>query len=451
MEVPSYTCDAASPLLTTEQMVELLRYAPPGPWPAGWRGWGNTNQAHTFLLNEAARATYAVPHAFNGRGIIIAAGGPKYFTCGWVCASVLRYLGCTLPIEFWYLGPTEMDPTMVRLAAQLGVQCVDARAVAQQHPARILCGWELKAYAIKYSQFAEVLFLDADNVPVNNPEYLFDCAGYQEHGAMFWPDLPPSDRAEWVPTDVWRRCDMENPSVAALESGQLLIDKTKCWSELNLALWLNEHSDYYYGQVFGDKDTFLLAWHKTAQVANKPPAYVIPSRKADWNGAGNAGAILQYDLNGHLVFQHRCRPYPNKWNLTGGNQQVPGFVHEQVCFAALEQLATQWHGATWHNYLPTAEEIAYAKQLEGKYTYHRLVIDKEGRTLELLGGSPAGGRIGQGSAEYERRWSVFVLDGIMHLALCHEQKLTCLLREYDGVWRGRWVEHEKAEVELKRL
>ena len=41
---------------------------------------------------------------FRGRGIVICGGGAKYFPCAWVTLKMLRHLGCTLPIELWYLG-----------------------------------------------------------------------------------------------------------------------------------------------------------------------------------------------------------------------------------------------------------------------------------------------------------------------------------------------------------
>ena len=108
-------------------------------------------------------------------GIVICAGGLRYFTNAYVCASVLRLTGCTLPIQFWHLGPAEMTDEMRHLVAHLAVTTVDAHVVRETYPARILNGWELKSYAIMHSPFEEVLALDADNVAVRNPEYLVLC------------------------------------------------------------------------------------------------------------------------------------------------------------------------------------------------------------------------------------------------------------------------------------
>jgi len=56
--------------------------------------------------------------------------------------------------------------------------------------------FHLKAAALIASSFAEVLYLDSDNVPLRDPEYLFDSPAYQENGrAVFWPDYNKDHRA----------------------------------------------------------------------------------------------------------------------------------------------------------------------------------------------------------------------------------------------------------------
>jgi hypothetical protein len=77
---------------------------------------------------------------------------------------------------------------MAQILRPFGVDCIDALKVRQRHPARTLRGWELKAYAILHSRFREVLLLDADNVAVTDPEYLFQTPEFRRTGAIFWPD-----------------------------------------------------------------------------------------------------------------------------------------------------------------------------------------------------------------------------------------------------------------------
>ena len=48
----------------------------------------------------------------------------------------------------------------------------------------------------------------------------------------------------------------------AFETGQIVVDKRRCWAELQLTMHFNEWSDFYYQHVHGDKETFHLAWRK---------------------------------------------------------------------------------------------------------------------------------------------------------------------------------------------
>ena len=48
---------------------------------------------------------------FDGRGIVICAGGVRMFINAYVLVRVLReILRCALPIELWHLGPGELSP-----------------------------------------------------------------------------------------------------------------------------------------------------------------------------------------------------------------------------------------------------------------------------------------------------------------------------------------------------
>lgn len=140
-------------------MIELIDQCPPGPWPDGWATWPVTIEAHQQLASRfidslpPSRVAYPRDH-----GIVIAGGGLKYFPSVWVNVNLLRHFGCQLPIQLWYLGDGEIDPYMQCLLAPLGVECIDALAKSEEHPCRILCGWELKLFATLHSPFAEVLF-----------------------------------------------------------------------------------------------------------------------------------------------------------------------------------------------------------------------------------------------------------------------------------------------------
>jgi ADP-heptose:LPS heptosyltransferase len=268
------------------------------------------------------RTLEATGPAHQGRGIVIPAGGPKYLPCVWVCINMLRKLGCQLPIELWHLGPEEVPESFKSLVKDLGVSCVDAYEVRKLFPARILNGWELKAYSILRCRFNEVLLLDADNVPVVNPEFLFETAQFKERGAVFWPDYGrlASSRS------IWTLCGIPFVDEAEFESGQILVNKAQCWRALRLALWYNENSDFFYHYIHGDKDTFHMAFRKLEQ-PYAMPATVIHSLD---------GTMCQHDFEGRRIFQHRNS---HKWVAEGPNRRIKNFLFEEECLAFLQALS----------------------------------------------------------------------------------------------------------------
>ena len=273
---------------------------------------------------------------FEGKGIVICAGGPVYFPCAWVCVNMLRRLGVGLPVELWALDANELDRKMRDLLRPLGVRCVNAAVVRETHPVRILGGWELKAYAVLHSRFREVLFLDADNVPVRDPSFLFRCRPYTDPGALFWPCtsmLSPHHA-------IWQICRVPYRAEPDFETGQMLIDKARCWRALNLTMHLNENSDFYYKYIYGDKDTFHMAWRMLDQ------EYGMITTPLQAMGA----YLRQHDPRGRLLFQHR---HGAKWKVDAPNQVVPGFKFEDVCFGYLDRLYSRWDGRTGGAMYPT--------------------------------------------------------------------------------------------------
>jgi hypothetical protein len=172
--------------------------------------------------------------------------------------------------------------------------------------------------------------LDADNVPVHDPAFLLKTAEYREHGAIFWPDYGASRAAlatgalsESHP--IWKLSGVAYRGDREFESGQILVDRTRCYDALLLALWLNEYSDYWYRYLWGDKDTFHLAWRKLGR------EWAMPARgPIDLKGQ----VMAQCDFDGRVIFQHRNGA---KWSL-GENPTIPGFLHEGECFEILREL-----------------------------------------------------------------------------------------------------------------
>ena len=62
-----------------------------------------------------------------------------------------------------------MSEAMQLLLEEQGVEVVNAETVLHRYPATIAGAWPLKPYAIAHSRFREVIFLDADTVPLADP------------------------------------------------------------------------------------------------------------------------------------------------------------------------------------------------------------------------------------------------------------------------------------------
>ncbi len=391
-------------------------------------------ERYRALAREAIERCPPYPSGrFAGRGIVICGGGRKYFTCAWVCINLLRHVGCKLPIELWHLGPYEMSDPMRELVAPLGVTCVDGYEVRKEHPALRLNGWELKPYAIIHSRFEEVLFLDADVVPLINPEIFFERPEYRATGAIFWPDFSPLDRKN----PIWELTEVEYQYEPSFESGEMVIDKRRCWAELALTMHYNEHSDLYYRFTGGDKDTFHLAWRRLGRRYTLIPHHV--------HAMGDC-VMNQHDFDGNVVFHHRNNA---KWTLDlDRNFHIEGFREEERCFALLRELHERWSGepSRLPPDSPQARRLADEVAAIERFVYERVGYDK--RILRLR---PDQGIDGAGALE--RSWLVRTReDGEPLLCIAGTSSLTCELEARGGgLFAGRWEQFERMPIELSPL
>jgi alpha 1,2-mannosyltransferase len=156
---------------------------------------------------------------------------------------------------------------------------------------------QVKPLAIINSEFEEVLFLDADNIPMSNPAALFDSAEYQSTGALFWPDFWQTA----TENPIWSILNL-SPSGFEQESGQLVINKKTSWMALHLAFFLAKDSTFQQ-LVNGDKEAFRLAFLATAT-----PFFMVQTPVASagtlTDGAFCGHTMVQHDVLGEALFLH---------------------------------------------------------------------------------------------------------------------------------------------------
>lgn len=367
---------------------------------------------------------------FEGRGIVICAGGTRYFTCAWVLIAILRRVHqTTLPIQVWHLGRREMSEEMQILLAEEGVEVVDADAVLARYPARLAGGWPLKPYAIAHSRFREVLYLDADTVPLVDPQQAFGWEEYRDNGLVLWPDIVDIKATN----PIWARLGLEPVDRTSIDSGVMLADKVRAWDILDLAMAMNEFSGELYRLIHGDKDSFLLS----TMLLNRPFG-LIPHRpfQFEWD-------MVQRDPAGDPFLHHRCG---GKWLLTLPNRPLCAPALMPACEAALAELRMRWSGYVFHPPERSARALAEEARLIALRKVSIETVGDPVRVLDLLPGS----RVGMGR-ELEQHWAVIDRAGALCLEFYRDQEPIATLEQgASGVWHGLGCE-PGCEIVLKEL
>ncbi len=294
----------------------------------------------TFLANVPERTP------MDGRGIVTSIYSAE-FASGWVLLKELARLDCQLPIQVFH-RPDELSDQEIALLQSVSDK---VEMVSLDSPA----GFAFKVMAIYRSRFKEVLWIDADNVPIRDPEFLFDDEQYVERGSLFWRDVSGVDRARcWHPgSAVWAVFKVPYHDAEEFESGQMLIDKDRCWKAFCLTVFFNVNSQVYYQFVHGDKDTFRLAWtychlldggsmyqnnslsHPDLPYGFMPYGPFHVGKPNQWGKWGGGSVMVQRDRDGDPLFNHRnCA----KWKIEDVLEGRPDTPQDPIYVGHLEEL-----------------------------------------------------------------------------------------------------------------
>lgn len=254
------------------------------------------------------------------------AGGSTYFTNAWVASCMLRWLGCKLPIQWWYADNSRYINRMDDCAREVGATLQNLAKVRKQYDHERLAPFAQKPYSVLHAPFDEVMLLDADVVMTRNPDELFNDPGYLATGALFWPDyheVPSTD-------PIWSACGILPVPGVNFNGGQLIIDKRRCSFPLKVAVDMNFDSAYWYrgngrGFTFGEQDLYRMAWLMVGYEYSLIP---VPAGKL-------THTILEFDRLGQRIIQHRCG---DKWKLSKENAKIRDFWFEDRCRSYLDRL-----------------------------------------------------------------------------------------------------------------
>ena len=183
-----------------------------------------------------------------GKGIVLTAGDDQ---AAYLLTSIpiMRQLGCDLPIEVMYLGDSDLSEDFRSdLEAIDGVVTRDIAQMVNDEGWR-LAGWAAKPFAILFSSFREVIFIDADSLFFRNPGILFDEPQYKSSGALFFRDrlIMPESKKRWLqqilPKPISRQVKQSRfwtgDSGHMQESGVVVVDKWRHYMALLLVTRMN--------------------------------------------------------------------------------------------------------------------------------------------------------------------------------------------------------------------
>lgn len=248
---------------------------------------------------------------------IVTVGGSKYSVISLTMLETLRNRGSTLPVEVIIPPGDEGDDDYCNVVLpKLGAKCV---YMSKQLPRDVVKGVKIERYQNKIiglllSSFKNVMYVDADCLPLKSLDAVFDSPAYDKHGLILWPDIwkrftaPAFYKIANIPLDLNKRVrfgpddlspvsryepSSESSSVRMLkkipfhdlegtipdpttESGQMIINKIQHLPSLLLSAYYNIHGNWYYKLLSqgtsgeGDKETIIAAAH-----ALKLPYYQV--------------------------------------------------------------------------------------------------------------------------------------------------------------------------------
>lgn len=262
----------------------------------------------TFL--RLAPAYDTVSSLFRGYGIVICGGG---FQLDYAFASIslLRENGCHLPIDLWVSSKRgEMPCVAVQQALHaLGAVLYDIDLAVEHFETLDTQMYDerekpyvLKQIALISSRCQFCLLLDADSIPTRDPTFLFRHKLFTESGLLLWPDFWGMLPGAYAIRTIFPRVghDANIADEVSIESGQMVVDKSRAWRTLMVSAFMQVHTSYFDNLMRqlshlgggGDKQTFFFAC-----VATNSSCSVVP------HAVASGGFLAQGAYCGRTMIQ----------------------------------------------------------------------------------------------------------------------------------------------------
>ncbi|OAX78153.1 hypothetical protein ACJ72_07540 [Emergomyces africanus] len=224
-------------------------------------------KSHAQIVKKIKADNAALRLVYDGgrRGIVSATTG-KNFPSLLISLRMLRQSGTRFPVEVFIASKEEYDAVICEdILPAMNANCIVMSDILGTNTNYNLERFWLKSFAILFSSFEHVLWLDVDCFPLHDAIELFQSKPFTEIGLVTWPDSWVSSVSPYY----YNFTSQTVPSVSerASSSGrQLLISKKTHEKTLLLASYYNYYGPMHYYRLFsqggpgeGDKESFLAA------------------------------------------------------------------------------------------------------------------------------------------------------------------------------------------------
>ncbi|KAL9121522.1 MAG: hypothetical protein Q9187_001918 [Circinaria calcarea] len=258
--------------------------------------------AHVYFVDSIKANAPKLSYAPGTRGVVTTAGG-AYLPVLVISLRMLRRTGSTLPVEVFLSSTSEYEGRVCRdILPSLNARCLIISDILDAVPGSVtIAHYQLKPFAMLFSSFEEILFLDADSFPIHDPEELFTSEPFISHGMVLWPDF-------WISTASPLYYNISGQPVPPVsrrqssETGEIVVSKKSHHQSLLLAAYYNYYgpSHFYILQSQGapgegDKETFAAAADALNETYYATSERVRPIGAPKEDGGTKGSAMVQYD------------------------------------------------------------------------------------------------------------------------------------------------------------
>ena len=290
----------------------------------------NMKLAHRGFVDVIKTKPPKLSYVPGTKGLVSTAGGP-YLPVFVISLRMLRRTGSILPMEVFLADESEYEHYICDVVLPpLNARCMILSHVLDAVPgAWKIEKYQFKPFAILFSSFEEILFLDADAFPLMKPEALFDSEPFKSKKMVTWPDFWASS----ISPMYYEIASQHVPPInlrQSTESGEVLISKKTHLRTLLLCTYYNFWGPTHYYPLFsqgasgeGDKETFVAA-----AITVEEPFYQVSEpicaigHRTDGGMAGSA--MIQADPTDDYALTTK-----GIWRVKGMNAPAPKafFIH----------------------------------------------------------------------------------------------------------------------------